>query len=264
MAKYWAYCWFILSESDSKHWSENCSAVVYMMEILVLTAVTRLHGVISQKIALIVNSVALVHERTIPTERPLLVGEVSANFCGWRGVRWSVRQIPYGRNLGFLDRIPFENDFLLFCTAVCPSYLFMTQMRLFLANVSSPHSNRNHFTFKCMQQRCRSSCTCALHHEDWCTRDPHLLDLGTSWTWVVSFTLQPLYPWYPLDKRMGKPQTWTGEYGKIKILEPSGTWTQTAGHPTRSQSLTNCTAVAVLKKLGTYFPDTCPLLSFPW
>ena len=28
------------------------------------------------------NSVALVRERTIPTERPPSVGEVSANFCG--------------------------------------------------------------------------------------------------------------------------------------------------------------------------------------
>jgi hypothetical protein len=28
------------------------------------------------------NSVALVRERTIPTERPPLVGEVNANFCG--------------------------------------------------------------------------------------------------------------------------------------------------------------------------------------
>jgi len=28
------------------------------------------------------NSVALVHTRTIPTERPPPVGEVSANFCG--------------------------------------------------------------------------------------------------------------------------------------------------------------------------------------
>jgi hypothetical protein len=28
------------------------------------------------------NSVALARERTIPTERPPLVGEVSANFCG--------------------------------------------------------------------------------------------------------------------------------------------------------------------------------------
>jgi hypothetical protein len=31
---------------------------------------------------LFTNSVALVRERTIPTERPLLVGEVSANLCG--------------------------------------------------------------------------------------------------------------------------------------------------------------------------------------
>jgi hypothetical protein len=28
------------------------------------------------------DSVALVRERTIPTKRPPLVGEVSANFCG--------------------------------------------------------------------------------------------------------------------------------------------------------------------------------------
>ena len=32
-----------------------------------------------------INSVALVRERTIPTERPPPVGEVSANFAG-RGV----------------------------------------------------------------------------------------------------------------------------------------------------------------------------------
>jgi hypothetical protein len=30
------------------------------------------------------NSVALVRKRTIPIERPPLVGEVSANFCGER------------------------------------------------------------------------------------------------------------------------------------------------------------------------------------
>jgi hypothetical protein len=28
------------------------------------------------------NSVALVRKRTIPTERPQLLGKVSANFCG--------------------------------------------------------------------------------------------------------------------------------------------------------------------------------------
>jgi hypothetical protein len=53
--------------------------------------------------ALVTNSVALVRERTIPTERPPLVGEVSVNSWGKRGVAWSVRRIPYGRNLGFID-----------------------------------------------------------------------------------------------------------------------------------------------------------------
>jgi hypothetical protein len=32
------------------------------------------------------NSVASVRDRTIPTERPPLDGEISANFCGYRGV----------------------------------------------------------------------------------------------------------------------------------------------------------------------------------
>jgi hypothetical protein len=32
----------------------------------------------------VTNYVALVRERTIPTERPPLVGEVSASFCGYR------------------------------------------------------------------------------------------------------------------------------------------------------------------------------------
>jgi hypothetical protein len=39
----------------------------------------------------------------------------------------------------------------------------------------------------------------------------HILDLGTRWRWVVSFTRRPLYPqeknsWYPLGRRLGGPQ----------------------------------------------------------
>jgi hypothetical protein len=44
--------------------------------------------------------VALVREGTIPTELPLLFGEVSANFCVSRG-QWAD---PYGRILYFLDQ----------------------------------------------------------------------------------------------------------------------------------------------------------------
>jgi hypothetical protein len=50
------------------------------------------------------NSVACVCERTMPTKRKRLVGEVSANFCGYRCHVVSVTD-PYVRILGFLDRI---------------------------------------------------------------------------------------------------------------------------------------------------------------
>jgi hypothetical protein len=49
------------------------------------------------------NSMVWVRERTIPTERPPLVGEVIANFCGWGYHVVSVTD-PYGRILGFIDR----------------------------------------------------------------------------------------------------------------------------------------------------------------
>jgi hypothetical protein len=38
--------------------------------------------------------VAWVCERTIPTERPLLVGEVTANFLRIEGATWSAWWIP--------------------------------------------------------------------------------------------------------------------------------------------------------------------------
>jgi hypothetical protein len=43
------------------------------------------------------NSGALVRQQTIPTERPPLVGEVSAKFCV---VAWSMQRIPTPVNFG--------------------------------------------------------------------------------------------------------------------------------------------------------------------
>jgi hypothetical protein len=62
--------------------------------------------------------------------------------------------------------------------------------------------------------------------------DPHFLDLGTSWRWVVNFTPWLLYPqgkspWYPLDRRLGGPQSQSGRFGEEKILDPTGTQTPT-------------------------------------
>jgi hypothetical protein len=52
-----------------------------------------------------------------------------------------------------------------------------------------------------------------------------ILDLGTRWRWVVSFTTRPLYPqrkslWYPLDRRLGGPQSRPGYGGEEKNSQP--------------------------------------------
>jgi hypothetical protein len=49
------------------------------------------------------NSVVRVRERTIPTERPPLVGVVSAKFAD-RGCHVVSVTDPYGRILDFIDR----------------------------------------------------------------------------------------------------------------------------------------------------------------
>jgi hypothetical protein len=49
--------------------------------------------------------------------------------------------------------------------------------------------------------------------------DPHFLDLGTSWRWVVSFAPLPLYSrgkshWYPFNRRLGGAQSRPGQRGE--------------------------------------------------
>jgi hypothetical protein len=54
---------------------------------------------------------------------------------------------------------------------------------------------------------------------------PYTLNLGTRWRWVVSFTHWLLYPqrkspWYPLDRRLGEPQSRSGRGGVEKSSQP--------------------------------------------
>jgi hypothetical protein len=54
---------------------------------------------------------------------------------------------------------------------------------------------------------------------------PRVLDLGTKWRWVISFTVQPLYPegksfWCPLNRRLGGLQTRSGRGGEEKNSQP--------------------------------------------
>jgi hypothetical protein len=70
-----------------------------------------------------------------------------------------------------------------------------------------------------------------------------ILDLGTRWRWVVSFTPRSLYPqgkslWYPLDRSLGGPQSRSGRGGEEKNSQPPpGIEPQNFERPTRSPAL---------------------------
>jgi hypothetical protein len=54
---------------------------------------------------------------------------------------------------------------------------------------------------------------------------PRIVDLGTRWRRVVSYTPRSLYlqgnsPWYPLDKRLGGPLSQSGRGGEEKNSQP--------------------------------------------
>jgi len=46
---------------------------------------------------------------------------------------------------------------------------------------------------------------------------PLILNLGTRWVWEVYFTPWPLYPMYPLNRRLGGPHSQSGLFGRDKI-----------------------------------------------
>jgi hypothetical protein len=61
--------------------------------------------------------------------------------------------------------------------------------------------------------------------------DPHFLELGSNWRWVVSFTSQPLYP------RGKSPRARLDDVEKRKFLTLPGLELRLLGCPVRSQSL---------------------------
>jgi hypothetical protein len=111
----------------------------------------------------------------------------------------------------------------------------------------------------------------ALRHEDiWGSGciDPHFLDLGTSWRWVVSFTPWPLYPQgkrprYPLDRRLGEPQNSLEDVEKWKLLPPPGLELELLGCPACSQLLYRLRCPGYLLTRD-YFPNSARIMTgFP-
>jgi hypothetical protein len=88
-------------------------------------------------------------------------------------------------------------------------------------------TNWNPWSWRCMGSECI---------------DPHILDLGTSWRWVVSFTPRPLYPWgirhrYSLDRRLRGPWNQSGRRMEENFLPLPGLELLTLDHLIRIQSL---------------------------
>jgi hypothetical protein len=101
------------------------------------------------------NFVALVRKRTIPTERPPLAGEDSANICRHRGVTSSEQHISTAVNLGFLDPEP-----LLLHSSSCS--VILTRLR---GPRSRPTTSQSVKKFGSPGNRIRDLCICC--HELW-------------------------------------------------------------------------------------------------
>jgi hypothetical protein len=80
----------VLRWGDSGRWAKSKKPVILNVihhrhhHPSVHAQITCLHGykIVLSLTYLLTYSVTLVRKRTMPTERPPLVGEVSANFCG--------------------------------------------------------------------------------------------------------------------------------------------------------------------------------------
>jgi hypothetical protein len=72
--------------------------------------------------------------------------------------------------------------------------------------------------------------------------EPHFLDLGTRWRWVVSFMPRPLYhrgnsPRYPLDRSWVNLKSSLGDMEKWKFFRTPGLELRPISRAARSQSL---------------------------
>jgi hypothetical protein len=78
---------------------------------------------------------------------------------------------------------------------------------------------------------------------------------------VVSFTPRPLYPpgrspRYLLYRRLGGPQSRSGQHGEVKILDPTGTRTPTSVVQPVASRYTDC-AIPTHPLFGADFKNAC-------
>jgi hypothetical protein len=109
------------------------------------------------------------------------------------------------------------------CNNCCVRLLPGTVMSPSLYGSASPYEENQYTTFQCtLPSAVYLTIVCTVvpvlkwlsitpwwHRGEWMYSST-ILDLGTRWRWVASFTLLPLYPRYPLDRRLGRLQSRPG------------------------------------------------------
>jgi hypothetical protein len=78
------YCitYFLLTKIFTSHYEIYLQLLASTPLVMTFRCATASRNTLQTKKSYKLNSMALVRERTIPTEHPPLVGEVSANLCG--------------------------------------------------------------------------------------------------------------------------------------------------------------------------------------
>jgi hypothetical protein len=95
------------------------------------------------------------------------------------------------------------------------------------------------------------------------TMAPCVLDIGTRWRWVVSFTPRPIRPqgkspWYPLDRRLGGPHSRSGRGGEEKNSQPLPGLEPPIIQPVAQRYTTE------LSQINSLFTGRFFLYSLPW
>jgi hypothetical protein len=88
---------------------------------------------------------------------------------------------------------------------------------------------------------------------------PRILDLGTRWRWGFSFTALLLYPqgkspWYPLNRRLGGPQSRSWRSGVEENSLPLSGLEHTIIQLEAQRYTTELSRLLNLKRKGEVFP----------
>jgi hypothetical protein len=90
---------------------------------------------------------------------------------------------------------------------------------------------------------------------------PRILDLGTRWKWALSFNPRGKSPWYPLEWRLGGPQSRSERGGEEENSQPLPRLEPPIIQPVAQRYTTE---LSRLRKCSVNWPDPLPWGNWPY